>query len=80
MENAGSYGLAQRGRVVVSDLVIGYDPTESPLCAFGEADIIIALEALEALRSMPCLKPKGIAIVNTTTYQSLTVRISKGAI
>ncbi|MCF2142419.1 MAG: indolepyruvate oxidoreductase subunit beta [Candidatus Heimdallarchaeota archaeon] len=75
-----THGLAQRGGVVVSDLAIGYDPTESPLCAFGEADIIIALEALEALRSMPHLKPKGIAVVNTTTYQPLTVRISKGKI
>jgi indolepyruvate ferredoxin oxidoreductase beta subunit len=75
-----THGLAQRGGVVVSDLAIGYDPAESPLCAAGEADVIIALEALEAVRSMPRLKKGGIAVVNTTKYQPLEVRTSKGEI
>jgi indolepyruvate ferredoxin oxidoreductase beta subunit len=75
-----THGLAQRGGVVVSDLAIGYDPTESPQCAVGEADVIIALEALESLRSMPKLKKGGIVVVNTTTYQPLAVRHSKGEI
>jgi indolepyruvate ferredoxin oxidoreductase beta subunit len=75
-----THGLAQRGGVVVSDLAIGYDPTESPQCAIGEADVIIALEALESLRSMPKLKKGGIFVVNTTTYQPLAVRHSKGDI
>jgi len=75
-----THGLAQRGGVVVSDLAIGYDPTESPFCANGEADVLIALEVLEAVRSMPKLKQNGIAVVNTTAYQPLTVRISKGKI
>ncbi|NHJ39790.1 MAG: indolepyruvate ferredoxin oxidoreductase subunit beta [Asgard group archaeon] len=75
-----THGLAQRGGVVVSDLAIGYDPSESPQCAVGEADVIIALEALESLRSMPKLKKGGIAVVNTTTYQPLEVRYSKGKI
>ncbi|MFW9921769.1 MAG: indolepyruvate oxidoreductase subunit beta [Candidatus Thorarchaeota archaeon] len=75
-----THGLAQRGGVVVSDLAIGYDPYESPQCAEGEADVIIMLEALEALRSMPKLRKNGIAVVNTTKYQPLSVRISKGQI
>ncbi|NHJ46338.1 MAG: indolepyruvate ferredoxin oxidoreductase subunit beta [Asgard group archaeon] len=75
-----THGLAQRGGVVVSDLAIGYDPTESPQCAVGEADVIIALEALESLRSMPKLKKGGIFVVNTTAYQPLAVRHSKGEI
>ncbi|NHK31454.1 MAG: indolepyruvate ferredoxin oxidoreductase subunit beta [Asgard group archaeon] len=75
-----THGLAQRGGVVVSDLAIGFDPTESPQCAVGEADVIIALEALESLRSMPKLKKGGIVVVNTTTYQPLEVRYSKGEI
>ncbi|HUT81960.1 MAG TPA: indolepyruvate oxidoreductase subunit beta [Candidatus Bathyarchaeia archaeon] len=75
-----THGLAQRGGVVVSDLAIGYDPTESPLCAIGEADVLIALEALEALRSMPNLKKNGIVVVNTTKYQPLSVRTSKGKV
>ncbi|MHA1220840.1 MAG: indolepyruvate oxidoreductase subunit beta [Candidatus Heimdallarchaeota archaeon] len=75
-----THGLAQRGGVVVSDLAIGYDPTESPQCAIGEADVLIALEALEALRSMPKLKKDGIIVVNTTKYQPLEVRASKGKV
>jgi indolepyruvate ferredoxin oxidoreductase beta subunit len=75
-----THGLAQRGGVVVSDLAIGYDASESPQCAIGEADVIIALEALEAVRSMPKLRKDGIVVVNTTTYQPLAVRHSKGEI
>lgn len=75
-----THGLAQRGGVVVSDLAIGYDPTESPQCAEGEADVLIALEALESLRSMPKLRKNGIVVVNTTTYHPLAVRHSKGEI
>lgn len=75
-----THGLAQRGGVVVSDLAIGYDPTESPQCAEGEADVLIALEALEAVRSMPKLRKNGVVVVNTTTYQPLAVRHSKGEI
>ena len=75
-----THGLAQRGGIVISDLAIGYDVTESPQCAEGEADVLIALEALEALRSMPKLRMDGIAVVNTTTYQPLSVRVSKGEV
>jgi indolepyruvate ferredoxin oxidoreductase beta subunit len=74
-----THGLAQRGGRVVSELSIGYDPRESPICGEGEADIIIALEALEGLRSLPLLKQNGLAVVNTTTYHPLTVRVSKGS-
>ena len=73
-----THGLAQRGGIVDSDLVINYDPSESPQCADGEADVIIALEALEGLRAMQKLKKNGIAIINTTKYQPLAVRVSKG--
>lgn len=72
-----THGLAQRGGVVVSDLALGYDPEETPICSNGEADVLIALEAMEALRSLPRLRKNGIVVVNTTKYQPLTVRISK---
>lgn len=75
-----THGLAQRGGVVVSDLAIGFDPEESPICSDGEADVLIALEAVEALRSLPRLRKNGIVVVNTTKYQPLTVRISKGEV
>lgn len=71
-----THGLAQRGGVVISDLAIGFDPSESPLCASGEADVLIALEALEALRSLPKLRRNGVVVLNTTKYQPLSVRVS----
>ncbi|MFX0065608.1 MAG: indolepyruvate oxidoreductase subunit beta [Candidatus Hermodarchaeota archaeon] len=74
------HGLAQRGGIIVSDLSIGYDPTESPLSSYGEADILIALEPLEALRSLPKLRKNGLAVINTAQYQPLPVRISKGEV
>ncbi|MBN2156559.1 MAG: indolepyruvate oxidoreductase subunit beta [Candidatus Lokiarchaeota archaeon] len=74
-----THGLAQRGGVVVSDIAIGYG-RESPLCANGEADVLLTLEALEALRSMVKLRKDGIAVVNTTKYQPLSVRISRGEV
>jgi len=75
-----THGLAQRGGVVVSDLAIGFDPTESPICSDGEADVLIALEAIESIRSLPKLKSDGIVVVNSTIYQPLTVRISNGKV
>jgi len=75
-----THGLAQRGGVVVSDLAVGFDPSETPICNSGEADILIALESIEAARSLPLLRPNGIVIVNSTAYQPLTVRISHGKV
>jgi len=75
-----THGLAQRGGVVVSDLAIGFDSTESPICSDGEADVLIALEAMESIRSLSKLKSDGMVIVNSTIYQPLTVRISNGKV
>jgi indolepyruvate ferredoxin oxidoreductase, beta subunit len=75
-----THGLAQRGGVVVSDLAIGFDPAESPICSDGEADVLIALEAMESVRSLSRLKEDGIIIVNSTIYQPVTVRISNGKV
>ncbi|MGC8605633.1 MAG: indolepyruvate oxidoreductase subunit beta, partial [Desulfomonilaceae bacterium] len=70
-----THGLAQRGGVVISTLQIGKDVTGSPLIIKGSSDIVIALEPLEALRSMPYLKRKGIIIYNTQKFQPLSVRL-----
>ncbi|MFW9992257.1 MAG: indolepyruvate oxidoreductase subunit beta [Candidatus Odinarchaeota archaeon] len=75
-----THGLAQRGGIIVSDIAIGYDTTESPLCSNGEADILMALEALEGLRALSKLRKNGIAVINTVCYQPLPVRISKGKV
>jgi indolepyruvate ferredoxin oxidoreductase beta subunit len=57
------YGLSQRSGTVFVHLRIGEDAF-SPLIRYGEADIIIALEAIEALRYIEFLKKDGIILMN----------------
>ena len=70
-----THGLAQRGGVVTATLRIGPDILGSPLIVEGEADIVLALEPLEALRAMPFLKPGGVIVYNTERIQPLNVRL-----
>ena len=70
-----THGLAQRGGIVVSQLRIG-DKVNSPLIEKGEADIVIALERHEALRSgQEMLKPEGVLVWYDTSLQPLPVRL-----
>jgi len=56
-------GLSQRSGTVSVHLRIGEDAF-SPLIPYGQADIIIALEATEALRYIEYLKKDGIILMN----------------
>ena len=57
------YGLSQRSGAVSVHLRIGEDAF-SPLIGYGEADILIALEAIEALRYLEYLKRDGVVLIN----------------
>jgi indolepyruvate ferredoxin oxidoreductase beta subunit len=57
------YGLSQRSGAVSVHLRIG-DDAFSPLIPYGEADILLALEAIEALRYLEYLKKDGIVLMN----------------
>jgi indolepyruvate ferredoxin oxidoreductase beta subunit len=57
------HGMAQRGGSVVTHVKIA-GKVFSPIVAEGTADIILAFEKLEALRSAHFLKPGGMMIVN----------------
>lgn len=57
------HGMAQRGGVVESTLLIG--GWQSPVISQGEADIILGFEALETLRALPYLAPKGVVLSST---------------
>ena len=57
------YGLSQRSGTVFVHLRIGEDAF-SPLIPYGQADILIALEAIEALRHVEFLKKDGIILMN----------------
>ena len=59
------HGMAQRGGVVESTLLIG--GWQSPVISHGEADIILGFEALETLRALPYLA-KGGSILSSTDF------------
>lgn len=58
------HGMAQRGGSVSSHVRFG-DKVYSPLIPDGEADILMASEALEGLRMLPFLKAGGRVAINT---------------
>ncbi len=58
------HGMAQRGGVVESTLLIGL---KSPKIGPGEADLLLGFEPLETLRALPYLKPGG-AVFSSTEY------------
>ncbi|MFQ5419195.1 MAG: indolepyruvate oxidoreductase subunit beta [Anaerolineae bacterium] len=58
-----THGMSQRGGSVISHLKIG--GSQSPLIRRGTADILIALEASEAVRSLTFLRQGGTAFVNS---------------
>ncbi len=57
------YGLSQRSGAVSVHLRIGEDAF-SPLIGYGEADILVALEAIESLRYVEYLKRDGVVLMN----------------
>jgi indolepyruvate ferredoxin oxidoreductase beta subunit len=57
------YGLSQRSGAVSVHLRIGED-VFSPLIPYGEADILLSLEAIETLRYLEYLKKDGLVLMN----------------
>ncbi len=56
------HGMAQRGGSVVSHLKAG--DFASPLVSAGQAELVLSLEAGEAVRNLPFLKKGGSLVVN----------------
>ena len=68
------HGMAQRGGVVESTLLIGY---QSPKIGHGEADILLGFEPLETLRALPYLKAGGLVLSSTESLPPLSVATGK---
>ena len=73
--SAETIGMAQRGGSVVSHVRIGED-VYSPLVPQGQADVLIAFEAAEAVRNIAFLKEGGSVIVNKKVVQPVTASLS----
>lgn len=58
------HGMSQRGGAVEAHLRLSSEPIFSDLIAHGTADLIIALEPMEALRHVDSLAADGVVIAN----------------
>lgn len=71
IKQAEVHGMSQRGGDVQSNLRISAAPILSDLIPQGEADIVISLEPMEALRYLPYLTKEGWIITNTTPFVNI---------
>ena len=69
---AETIGMAQRGGSVSTQVRWG-DKVYGPVFGRGEADILVALEKMEAVRYAEFLKPGGVAVINDYAIKSTTI-------
>lgn len=65
------HGMSQRGGDVLAHLRLSSNPIYSDLIAPHSADIIIAVEPMEALRHIQGLAPDGIVIANAKPVKNI---------
>ena len=65
------HGMAQRGGSVSTQVRWG-EKVYGPVFGKGEADILVAFEAMEAVRYADYLKPDGVAGINDYKQDSIT--------
>ena len=66
------HGMAQRGGSVSTQVRWG-KKVYGPVFGKGEADIMVALERMEAVRYAEFLKPTGVAVINDYAIKSTTI-------
>ena len=71
LKQAEVHGMSQRGGDVQSDMRLSTDGICSDLIPLGQADLIISMEPMEALRYLPYLAPQGVVI--TTRAPLVTI-------
>jgi indolepyruvate ferredoxin oxidoreductase beta subunit len=70
-----THGMAQRGGIVVSTVVLG--DLVSPLISPGEADVVLGFEALEAFRALDRCHGGTLVIANRATIVPYPVATGK---
>ncbi len=66
-----THGMAQRGGSVINHIRVGC--RFSAMISPGSADVLLAMEPVEALRYAHYLSPEGVALVNTRPVRPVTV-------
>ncbi len=70
-KQAEVHGMARRGGAVQSHLRLSRNAVLSELIPKGEADIILSVEPLEALRYIEYLGPRGIVVTSRTPIKNI---------
>ncbi len=70
-KQAEVHGMAQRGGAVQSHMRLADKTIWSDLIPKGEADMILSVEPLEALRYFDYLKPDGVVVTSSTPYRNI---------
>lgn len=70
-KQAEVHGMAQRGGAVQSHLRISDGAIWSDIIPKGEADMVLSVEPLEALRYLDHLRPDGIVVSSSTPYRNI---------
>lgn len=65
------HGMSQRGGDVQSHFRLSDEPVASDLIPYGEADIILSVEPMEALRYLPWLSDEGWLVTNSNPYKNI---------
>ena len=71
IKQAEVHGMSQRGGDVQSNLRIADRPINSDLIAPGNADVIISLDPMEALRYLPYLSREGWIITSSAPFVNI---------
>jgi indolepyruvate ferredoxin oxidoreductase, beta subunit len=66
------HGMSQRGGDVQSHFRLSDKEIFSDLIPFGQADLIISVEPMEALRYLPWLSPDGWLVTNSVPFVNIT--------
>ena len=71
LKQAEVHGMSQRGGDVQSNLRLSDTAIHSDLISLGEADMIISMEPMEALRYLPYLAEEGWVITSDRPFKNI---------
>lgn len=73
MKQSEVHGMSQRGGDVQSNLRISDSPIASDLIPKGNADLILSMEPMEALRYLPYMNENGWIVSSSTCFKNIPV-------